>query len=381
VDGDIYVTCRDQITILRDLNGDGETDFYESFNNDAQVTEHFHEFAMDLQVDDDGNFYYCKAARHAKDALVPQHGTLLKVSKDGSTTQIVASGFRAPNGVCLENDGSFIISDQEGHWCPKNRINRVVPGEFYGNMMGYHEGRDKDDFVPPIMWLHNDFDRSPAEQLRVTSERWGPIQGQLLNLSYGTGEIHLLLVEQVDATWQGGAVNLPVQDFPTGIMRGRFHPRDGQLYVCGLFGWSSDKTLPGGFYRIRYTGKPLHLPIGLHATSEGMLLEFDVPLNRSSAGNWRNYAVSRWQYRRSADYGSEDYKVSNPRRRGRDRVRVDDSVVSEDGRQVLLVIPDMQSSMQMEIRYRIEAADGSQMDQTVQNTIHKVGDSVDVALK
>ncbi len=50
VDGKIYVTCRDQITRLNDLNGDGETDFYENFNNDHQVTEHFHEFAMGLQT-------------------------------------------------------------------------------------------------------------------------------------------------------------------------------------------------------------------------------------------------------------------------------------------------------------------------------------------
>ena len=47
-DGPIFVCCRDQIVRLHDLNGDGETDFYECFNNDHQVTEHFHEFAMGL---------------------------------------------------------------------------------------------------------------------------------------------------------------------------------------------------------------------------------------------------------------------------------------------------------------------------------------------
>ena len=74
----IYVCCRDQIVRLRDLNGDGETDFYENFNNDHQVTEHFHEFAMDLQTDAEGNFYYAKAARHGLPAVVPHHGTLLE---------------------------------------------------------------------------------------------------------------------------------------------------------------------------------------------------------------------------------------------------------------------------------------------------------------
>ena len=85
----------------------------------TRVTDHFHEFAMGLQTDAVGNFYYAKSARHAKTALVPHHGTLLRVSKDGSRTDIIAAGFRAANGVCLNPDGSFIVTDQEGHWNPK----------------------------------------------------------------------------------------------------------------------------------------------------------------------------------------------------------------------------------------------------------------------
>ena len=33
--------------------------------------------------------------------LAPHHGTLLRVSKDGTKTDILATGFRAPNGVCV----------------------------------------------------------------------------------------------------------------------------------------------------------------------------------------------------------------------------------------------------------------------------------------
>ena len=373
VEGSIYVVCRDQITILRDLNGDGETDFYENFNNDHQVTEHFHEFAMDLQTDAEGNFYYAKSARHARDALVPHHGTLIKVSRDGSSSEILANGFRAANGVCVNGDGTFIISDQEGHWTPKNRINWITPGGFYGNMMGYHEGRQVNDFQQPVVWIHNNFDRSPAEQLWVTSDRWGPLKGSLLNLSYGTGQIHVVMIEDVDGTKQGGLVRLPIPDFPTGVMRGRFHPVDGQLYCCGLFGWSSNKTNPGGFYRVRYTGEPLYLPIGLRASRNGMTITFTQPLDAESAGDYANYAVSRWNYKRTANYGSDDYSVKNPRKKGRDRVRVENAVLSDDKKSVLLEIRDMQPSMQMEITYRIKAADGTELSQTIHNTIHKVG--------
>ena len=119
IDGEIYVTCRDQIVILHDLDGDEEIDWYECFNNDHQVTEHFHEFAMGLQTDADGNLLYAKSARHAKTALVPHHGTLLRVSKDGQHTEIVASGFRAANGVCLNPDGTFIVTGPGGSLEPE----------------------------------------------------------------------------------------------------------------------------------------------------------------------------------------------------------------------------------------------------------------------
>lgn len=46
VDGKIHLTCRDQLAVLHDLNGDEEIDFFECLNNDHQVTEHFHEFAI-----------------------------------------------------------------------------------------------------------------------------------------------------------------------------------------------------------------------------------------------------------------------------------------------------------------------------------------------
>ena len=85
----------DQIVRLVDLN-DEETDFYEAFNSDHQVTEHFHEFAMGLQTDEQGNFYYAKSARHARPQLVPHHGTLImRVTADGSSSEALAHGFRA----------------------------------------------------------------------------------------------------------------------------------------------------------------------------------------------------------------------------------------------------------------------------------------------
>ena len=52
IDGVIYTQGRDQITRLKDLDGDGVADVYENFNNDVSITPNFHEFALDLPLDD-----------------------------------------------------------------------------------------------------------------------------------------------------------------------------------------------------------------------------------------------------------------------------------------------------------------------------------------
>lgn len=378
VDETIYVLGRDQITILRDLNGDGETDHYENFNNDAECTEHFHEFAMDLQTDAQGNFYYTKGGRHAKDSVVPQHGSIIRVSKDGSKTEIIANGFRAPNGLCVNPDGTFFTSDQEGHWTPANRINWVKKDGFYGYMWSFHRGKKPTSYDPPLCWLHPRYDRSPAEQLWVPKGSWGPLGGRLISLSYGTGAISHILHEKVGGLLQGGATKLDIPIFPTGIMRGRFHPGDGHLYLCGLFGWAGNRTQAGGLYRIRHTGKALHLPLDLHATERGLVLTFSDPLEPERAKKTGSYSIERWNYLWRQQYGSKDYKLSDGKI-GRDKVAVKSAAVSKDGRSVFLEIEDMQPCMQMLIRYRLSGADGAKISQEIYNTIHKLGDHSKVA--
>jgi putative heme-binding domain-containing protein len=364
----IYVGCRDQIVILRDLDGDGETDFYECFNSDHQVTDHFHEFAMGLQTDAEGNFYYAKGARHALKLVVPQHGTLLRVSRDGLRTDILATGFRAPNGVCLNPDGTFFLTDQEGFWLPKNRINLVHRGGYYGNFWGAYNVTDPSDeaMEQPVCWITNAFDRSPSELLWVTSDKWGPLKGSLLNFSYGYGKVYVVPYEKVGGIAQGGMCALPMPQFPTGVMRGRFHPKSGQLYCCGMFAWAGNQTQPGGFYRVRYTGKPVYLPIGLHAKKTGMTMTFTGRLDPKAAADARNYAVKTWSLKRSSAYGSNHYNEKP--------ATITGAKLTGDGKTVTLQIAEMKPTWCMEIRYSVKGADGSVVEGVVHNTVHRMGE-------
>jgi mono/diheme cytochrome c family protein len=363
--GVVHVACRDQIVRLRDRNGDEVTDTLECFNNDHQVTEHFHEFAMGLQADAQGNLYYAKSARHALPALIPHHGTLLRVSADGGRTDILATGFRAANGVCLNPDGTFFVTDQEGHWTPKNRINRVREGGFYGNMFGFHDVVDSADAAmePPLCWITNEFDRSPSELLWVPADSaWGPLRGTLLNLSYGYGRVYTVPFEEVGGRAQGGMCALPIPDLPTGIHRGRFHPENGQLYVAGMFAWGSSRLVEGGFHRIRYLGEtPALVPVGLQARRDDLTITFSDPLHPDSARAERAL-VKVWDLLRSAKYGS---KHLNER-----ALPVASSTLSTDGRTLVLGLPGLAPTWGMAVELRLLDASGREARRVIHNSVH-----------
>lgn len=347
---ELFITCRDQIARLHDLNHDGETDFVECFNDDAQVTEHFHEFAMGLQTDAAGNFYYAKSGRHALDSVVPQHGTLLKVSADGARTEILATGFRAANGVCLNEDGTFFVTDQEGFWTPKNRINRVKVGGFYGNMFGYTSMTDESDSAmeQPLVWITNDKDRSPAELVWVPKNAWGNLGGSLLNLSYGTGRAFIVPHEEVNGQWQGAVCELPMPAFATGIMRGRFGS-DGALYTCGMFAWAGNATVPGGFHRIRRTGKAAQVPLAIHATQGSLRVTFSDPIEPKES------AIKVWSLKRSKNYGSKHYDEH--------ALAIRSVKMSEDKCTVTFEIPDLAPTQCYELKIN---------DSILHGTIHQL---------
>ncbi|RTE53909.1 hypothetical protein EHW67_08205 [Arenibacter aquaticus] len=370
VKDEIYVTCRDQLVKLHDLNGDGETDFYESFNNDHQVTDHFHEFAMGLQTDQQGNFYYAKSGRHAREALIPQHGTLLKVSKDGSKSDIIATGFRAANGVCINPDGSFIVTDQQGFWNPMNRINWVEgKGKFYGNIWGYNPPKDTTrlGMEQPMAWIDMEFDRSPSELLWVDSEKWGPLNKSLLSFSYGYGKIQLVLHEKVGNQRQAGVVDLPGVKFMTGVMRGRFNQQDGNLYACGMSAWGTSQNMKGGeFYRLRYTGKPLSTPIDLSAEKDGIVLSFASKLDAAKSKVSTNFEVQTWELLRSRKYGSKRYNVKT--------LDISQLRIAENGKKLKLVLPDIAPVDVMKITYKVTDIHGNELQGKVQNTIHHLNE-------
>lgn len=372
----VYVTCRDQIVRLHDLNRDGEADFYENFNNDVTITDYYHEFCFDLQTDSKGNFYFTKGG-NLGEAKVPHHGTLLKLPPDGSSLEIVCAGFREPNGMSVGPHDEITVSDNEGNWVPSSRINLVQPGGLYGHVFNYHGKTHPHDYDEPLFWLPHSYevDNSSGGQAWVTSDRWGPFKGDLLHTSYGACLLFHVMPETVDGVSQAAAFKMPLT-FDSGIMRGRFNEKDGQLYVCGLNVWQSANrnglNRRGIFQRVRYTGQPVHQPKAFHVRPNGLEITFTEPLDPVSAADPQNYGVEQWIYHWTKNYGSPEFKVSNPEEKGHDSLDVKSAKLSGDRKTVFLEVADLKPVMQMKIKYNINAADGAPLKQEILNTINKV---------
>ena len=380
VDGMVYVHGRDQITKLHDLNSDGEADFYESFNNDLMVTSGFHEFNFDRHTDPAGNFYFIKAGPVNPGGggfgkITPHNGSLMRVSKDGSKLDVVATGFRAPNGMGVGPDGQLTSGDNQGTWTPVCRLNWIKPGGFYGVVDLAHRATPPTRTDNPLCWLPYSWDNSSGSQVWVSGNNWGnDFKGDLLHLSYGKCKLFKVLIDKSESgDVQGGVVRFPLK-FDSGVMRARMNPSDGQLYVCGLRGWQTDAATDACFQRVRYTGKPVYLPDAMKVLPNGIAITFTQPLEADVANDPGSYAVEQWNYRWTGEYGSDEYSAADPKKKGRDTVEVKSAKLQSDGKTVVLEIEGFKPVMQMLIKYDLEATDGTVMRDEIACTVNVVGD-------
>ena len=385
VDNHVFVTCKDRIIKLHDLNQDGEADFHESFSPDMDVSVNFHAFNFDLQTDAEGNFYYSKSG-HGADSNLP--GAVIKISPDGKHREVFCTGFRTPNGMGMLPDGRPTASDNQGQWTPASKVSLLKADGFYGWVQTYsipgmwEPGGGTIDvkkvvppssFDPPLVWMPQDFDNSSGGQLWVDDDRWGPLSGHLLHTSFGKGWMSYMMIQDVEGHTQAAIAKLPF-DFRTGIMRARVNPMDGQVYATGLQGWNGGGRaglLDGGLQRVRYTGKPWHMVTDCKVEKDGLLIKFNFPLEPNSVTDVGAYEAEHWNYHWRSSYGSDRYSPLTDKR-GSERIKIESVTLGSDARSVKLNIRDMIPADQVQIKIRIKAADGTDFADELYWTINHV---------
>ncbi|MFM8418806.1 MAG: cytochrome C, partial [Verrucomicrobiota bacterium] len=110
--------------------------------------------------------------------------------------------------------------------------------------------------------------------------------------------------------------------------------------------------------RVRFTGKPVPVPVGWRVVPGGMEVRFALPLDAATAADPGSYAVRAWNYRYAEAYGSKDWSVKDPSKEGRDEWAVSAAKLGADGKSVVLSIPELGPVMQGELKYNVNAAGG-----------------------
>ncbi len=340
---EVYVQCRDQLTRLVDLNDDGTADFYECFNNTFETSPAGHDFICGLERDRQGNFYTASGNQG-----------LLRISADGDRADIVATGFRNPDGLGLLPDGTVTVPCSEGEWTPASMICAVEADSGSPPHFGYRGPIDGKPPELPLVYLPRGIDNSSGEQTLVNSDLFGPLKGKLTHFSFGAGSWFVVLIDEVDGQRQGAVVPM-TGEFRSGVHRARFSPHDGQLYVSGMTGWGTYTPDEGCFERIRYTGDPVQVPSGFHVHSNGVRIDFSEPIDTDMAEQTTSHFAQVWNYRYSGAYGSPELSTTHPGTTGHDSLHIASAHVLNDGRSLFIELPDLQPVNQLHLRLNVNA--------------------------
>ena len=353
----IFVLERGQLTRLHDLNDDGEADYYENYANDFDARPRSHTHSFGLHRDDKGAFYFV----NWKD--------ILRTNPKGKT-HYYAYGVRNCMGVGGGRDGAFLVGPQEGTYTPASMVIDVHEGEFYG-----HPGDSPaTKIAPPLCFIPRGIDNSTGGFLFADSERWGPLSGNTIGLSFGYSTHYLVLRDDSTSRHQGAIVPLE-GDFLSGVMRGAFGPHDGQLYVTGIDGWGDYSVSDGCFQRIRYTGATVRKPTGFQVHHNGIRIDFSTSLDSKSATNLRNLFAQQWNYEYAPQYGSPEFSQNQPDSLGHDVVPIRSAHLLNENQSLFIEIPEIAPVMQMHLRMHLTDANGTHFKTDLFPTLLELGEA------
>ena len=380
VEEKIYVFGREGIVLLKDLNNDGEADFYENFSNVMLQSPESREWAADMAYGPDGSFYVAKGGSQSNGPGVTSqvakgfragsdhNGTILKISPDGQKFEVIATGLRGPYIGLHPQKGTLTASDQQGNFVPSTPIYLINKGDYYGVPATVHRN-DNPPVAPPLTWIPHSADRSSISQAWITGNKMGPLNGNLIHFSFAHPGLFRVLIDSSAKITQGG-VSFIKADYPAPTSKGAVNPVDEQLYVTGFNLWGSSSRGISSLLRLRYTGKPSYMPNEFVAAKQGVVLGFDCALDANLKPE--NFQVKRWNYQRTQEYGSGHFKLDGSS--GEETLPVEAAYLSSDRKKILLLVADMKEVMQMEVSYQLTAGDGKKISDRFWFTVNNTAD-------
>ena len=372
-DNQLYVFDRSGIWRVDDSDGNGEAEEYEMFCNLFSQTAETREFAMDMELAPDGSFVIAKGGQSS--STVNKHGgRILRIAPDGLSFTELGWGFRQPYLGVDSESGIVTVSDQQGHWTPTTPIHFLRQNGYHGfrsNALGPKGPPLAEKILEPDLWIPHPVNQSGASQVWARNSKLGPLADQLLHVGYMKPDLFVIPRDSSGALQ--AAISRIWENLPAPPLSGSIGP-DGNLYLTGFKIWGTVSEQISALTRIRFDPEagPHSVPTAFQATAQGVWLEFAHTLDPDSIARPDSWFVERWNYRRTADYGSPHYKLDGTP--GQEIMALASAHLSEDGRSVFLAIPDMKRCHTLSLRYQLQSTKGVALNSAVFLTVNHLGD-------
>lgn len=142
----VYVMQRPELTLLKDTDGDGHANVYQTVEDRFRFSGNYHEFAYGPRINSEGDLFFSTglASGMAYQKVAPDgypnqmtsplgyRGWVMKRKKNGQLIPY-ASGLRSPAGIGMNAKDELFVTDNQGDWVASSYLGHVEEGDFLGH--------------------------------------------------------------------------------------------------------------------------------------------------------------------------------------------------------------------------------------------------------
>ncbi|HTN75289.1 MAG TPA: hypothetical protein VL096_08585 [Pirellulaceae bacterium] len=353
-DGWLYCTQRGEVTRMKDENGDGRADLFETVSDAWEIDGDYHEYAFGSKFDKDGNIWVALCLTGSFSSANKYRGWCLRITPEGKVIP-TTSGLRSPGGIGMNAEGDMFYTDNQGPWNGACSIKWLKPGKFVGHPGGNRwyefaketmgpqptepvsgsrmmvEAKRIPELEPPACYFpYNKMGQSASGiACDTTGGKFGPFTKQLFVGDQTHSTVMRVYLEKVDGHYQGACFPFR-QGFGSGSLSLQMTP-NGTLFVGGTNrGWGSRGNKPYALDRLQWTGEVPFEIHEMHALPNGFELTFTKPVDPKTAGDVKSYTLDTYCYLYQSAYGSPEVDQTKP--------TIEKAAVAADGKSVRLTI-------------------------------------------
>lgn len=333
----VVASQKAELTRIRDTNGDGIADSYETLFDAHSYHGNYHSYMHGPVLGSDGAYYININLADGNDGSTYNAGGKymgtagglpgwnIRVEPNGTFTTW-ASGLRSPAGMGNGPDGRLWYSENQGEYVGTSKIFVIEKDKFYGHPSSLVDLPGMTPDSPEIAWEkvqdkreqaiillpHNRVANSPGNPAWVTHKKFGPFENQMLMGDQTQSNLLRIAFQTVNGVEQGSVMPF-IDGLESGVMRPLFL-KDGSLLLGQTGrGWQAKGGHVASLQRVIWDGKTNPPAIKqMLATPTGFAIELTQAIDdKISAEDLKTLLMlESWVYRDAPDYGSDELDLT-----------------------------------------------------------------------